>query len=83
MKIVQKGNKQLKVADERLDEMLSRGFAEVDQKTGKLLAKKDPKADKIAALEKENAELKKGNAELQKEIKALKEQLEVSNKAAE
>ena len=76
MKIVQKGNKQLKIADERLDEMLSRGFTEVDQKTGKLLAKKDPKADKIAALDKENAELKKEN-------KALKEQLEAVNKATE
>ena len=59
MKIVQKGNKQLKVADERLDEMLGRGFTEVDQKTGKLITKKDPKTDKIATLEKENAELKK------------------------
>ena len=58
MKIVQKGNKQLKIADERLDEMLSRGFAEVDQKTGKLIAKKDPKAEEIAALKRENKVLK-------------------------
>ena len=70
MKIVQKGNKQLKIADERLDEMLSRGFSEVDQKTGKLIAKKDPKADKIAALEKENAELKKLNKSLQEQLAA-------------
>ena len=69
MKIVQKGNKQLKVADERLDEMLGRGFAEVDQKTGKLIAKKDPKADEIAAIKKEN--------------KTLKEKLEALAKGAE
>ena len=76
MKIVQKGNKQLKVADERLDEMLNRGFSEVDQKTGKLVAKKDVKADEIAALKKENAELKKEN-------KALKEQPENLQKGTE
>lgn len=69
MKIVQKGNKQLKIADERLDEMLSRGFAEVDQKTGKLIAKKDPKAEEIAALKREN--------------KALKEKLEALVKGVE
>ena len=69
MKIVQKGNKQLKIADERLDEMLSRGFAEVDQKTGKLIAKKDPKAEEIAALKREN--------------KALKEKLEALTKGVE
>lgn len=76
MKIVQKGNKQLKVADERLDEMLGRGFAEVDQKSGKLIAKKDAKADEIAVLKKENAELKREN-------KNLKEQLEAQAKNAE
>ena len=70
MKIVQKGNKQLRVADERLDEMLNRGFVEVDQKTGKLL-KKDPK-DELTALKKENAVLKK-------EIQTLKEQLEAKS----
>ena len=66
MKIVQKGNKQLRVADERLDEMLRRGFAEVDQKTGKPI-KKEPK-DELAALKKENANLKK-------EVQKLTEQL--------
>lgn len=76
MKIVQKGNKQLRIADERLDEMLLRGYSEVDQKTGKLIAKKDPKTDKIEDLEKENAKLKKEN-------KALKEQVEALSKSAE
>ena len=76
MKIVQKGNKQLKIADERLDDMLGRGFTEVDQKSGKPIAKKDAKADELAALKKENAELKK-------EIKSLKEQLEALTKNGE
>ena len=71
MKIVQKGNKQLKIAGERLDELLNRGYSEVDQKTGKLIAKKDAKADKITSLEKENAELKKENKALKEQIAAL------------
>ena len=76
MKIVQKGNKQLRIADERLDEMLNRGYSEVDQKTGKLIGKKDPRVDKIATLEKENADLKKEN-------KALKEQVATLSKGTE
>ena len=35
MKLMQKGNKQLRVPDNRLDEMLRRGFVECDPKTGK------------------------------------------------
>lgn len=66
MKIVQKGNKQLRVADERLDEMLSRGFVEIDQKTGKPI-NKTPKD--------ELAELKKENAMLKKKVQSLTEQL--------
>ena len=71
MKIVQKGNKQLRIADERLDEMLLRGFVEVDQKTGKPI-KKAPK-DELAALKKENAVLKKENDELKKQLTAKPE----------
>lgn len=66
MKIVQKGNKQLRVADERLDEMLRRGFVEIDQKTGKPI-NKTPKD--------ELAELKKENAMLKKKVQSLTEQL--------
>lgn len=66
MKIVQKGNKQLRVADERLDEMLRRGFAEIDPKTGKPI-NKTPKD--------ELAELKKENASLKKKVQSLTEQL--------
>lgn len=67
MKIVQKGNKQLRVADERIDEMLRRGFVEIDQKTGKPI-NKTPRD--------ELAELKKENAMLKKKVQSLTEQLE-------
>lgn len=70
MKIVQKGNKQLRVADERLDEMLRRGFVEIDQKTGKPI-NKTPKD--------ELAELKKENAMLKKKIQSLTEQPTAKN----
>lgn len=71
MKIVQKGNKQLRIADERLDEMLGRGYSEVDQKTGKLISKKDAKASELSALKRENAELKNENNALKEQIAAL------------
>ena len=70
MKIVQKGNKQLRVADERLDEMLRRDFVEIDQKTGKPI-NKTPKD--------ELAELKKENAMLKKKVQSLTEQLDAKN----
>lgn len=70
MKIVQKANKQLKVADERLDNMLKMGFVEVDQKTGKPIVTEKP--DEAKTLKKENTALKKENAELKAEIEALK-----------
>jgi polyhydroxyalkanoate synthesis regulator phasin len=69
MKIVRKGNKQLQVSDERLDEMTRRGFVEIDPKTNKPI-KKDPK-DELAALKKENAVLKKKVQELEAQLTAL------------
>lgn len=71
MKIVQKGNKQLRIADERLNEMLLRGFEEIDAKTGKPV-KKAPK-DEVSALKKEVAALKKENEELKKQLDAKPE----------
>lgn len=72
MKIVQKGNKQLRVADDQLDNYLAKGYCEVDKKTGKLI-KKEPADEtkalkkKVAALEKENTELKEQLAKLSQE----------------
>lgn len=71
MKMVMKGNKQLRVADERVEEMLAVGFCEVDAKTGKIL--REPKQDALAELKKENKALKKENEALKKEIATLKE----------
>lgn len=69
MKIVQKGNKQLRVADDRLQEMLNRGYVEINEKTGKPI-RKEP-ADETAVLKKENAELKKINKQLTEQVAAL------------
>lgn len=81
MKIVQKGNKQLRVTDEHLNEMLNRGFVQVDEKTGKVIQQK--KADDVATLKKENAALKKANDELQAQVAALKKAAEeAAQKAA-
>lgn len=78
MKLVQKGNRQLRIQDDRLDAMLAAGFVEVDQKTGKLL-KKEP-VDETKKLKKEVEELKKENTELKKEISQLKEHLQAATK---
>lgn len=70
MKIVQKGNKQLRIADDQLLNYLARGYDELDQKTGKLI-KKEP-ADELKTLRKENAALKKANKELTEQLEQLK-----------
>ncbi|MCI5679677.1 MAG: hypothetical protein MR278_06860 [Bacteroidales bacterium] len=74
MKMVMKGNKQLRVADERVDDMLAAGFCEVDSKTGKVL--REPKQDAMAELKKENKALEKENKALEKENEALKKENE-------
>lgn len=74
MKMVMKGNKQLRVADERVDDMLAAGFCEVDSKTGKVI--REPKQDALAELKKENKALKKENEALKKENEALKAELD-------
>ena len=74
MKMVMKGNKQLRVADERVEDMLAAGFCEVDSKTGKVI--REPKQDALAELKKENKALKKENEALKKENEALKKAAE-------
>lgn len=68
MKLVQKGNRQLRIQDDQLENMLAAGYAEVDEKTGKLM-KKEPK-DALSALKKENDALKKANQELTEQLEA-------------
>ncbi len=70
MKMVMKGNKQLRVEDDRVEEMLAVGFCEVDAKTGKIL--REPKQDALTELKNEIKDLKKENAALKKENEALK-----------
>lgn len=73
MAVVQKGNKQLHVPDEKVKAMLQNGFAEVDEKTGKVI--REAKTDDLKALKKENKELKEENKELKEKIKALESEL--------
>ncbi len=80
MKTVQKGNKQLRVADDRVKDMLNRGYVEVDAK-GKPVTK-EPKDD-IKALKAENTALKKVNKELTEKVDALTKQLEEKAAPAE
>lgn len=76
MKLVQKGNRQLRIQDDQLENMLAAGYTEVDQKTGKLL-KKEPK-DALSALKKENEALKKDVEALKKANQDLTEQLKAA-----
>lgn len=74
MKIVQKGNKQLRVADEQLQNHLAKGYVEVDQKTGKPIIKEP--VDEVKVLKKENAALKKANKELTEKVEELTAKLQ-------
>jgi len=68
MKLVQKGNKQLRVDDVRAAALIATGgYVEIDEKTGKPVKTADPEQD----LKKENAALKKENAALKARIQAL------------
>lgn len=70
MKTVQRGNKQLRVADDRLKDMLAAGYSEIDEKTGKPITTPEA-ADGIAALKKENTALKKENKALKARLEGL------------
>lgn len=81
MKLVQKGNRQLRIQDDQLENMLATGYTEVDEKTGKLL-KKEPK-DALSVLKKENDALKKDNETLKQANKELTEKVDVLTKQLE
>lgn len=81
MKLVQKGNRQLRIQDDQLENMLAAGYTEVDEKTGKLL-KKEHK-DALSTLKKENEALKKEIDTLKKANQELTEQLAAAQKPAE
>ncbi len=75
MKIVQKGNRQTRVADNRLAEMLSAGYVEIDEATGKPIHPPAAESDEVKALKKEITALKKDNKELAEQVAALTAQL--------
>lgn len=80
MKLVQKGNRQLRIQDDQLENMLAAGYAEVDEKTGKVL-KKEPK-DALSTLKKENEALKKDIETLKKANDDLTEQLKAAQQGS-
>lgn len=71
MKYVQKGNKQLRIADDQLKNYLSKGYVEIDS-SGKPIAKEP--VDELKALKKENAQLKKENKVLADQLAQLKKE---------
>ena len=76
MKLVQKENKQLRVADDQVENMRQFGYVEVDSRTGKPV--KVPAAEtETDRLKKENAALKKENKELLAQLAALSSKTEV------
>lgn len=70
MKIVQRGNKQLRVADDRLEDMLKAGYTEIDQKTGKPIVVESDREKEVNAIKRENKELKKQVADLTAQLEA-------------
>ncbi|MCI8990835.1 MAG: hypothetical protein HFF59_08485 [Lawsonibacter sp.] len=75
MKTVQRGNKQLRVADDRLEDMVRSGYMEVDSVTGQPLSPPAP-ADGGAALKKEATALRKENKALKEQVAELARQVE-------
>ena len=68
MKLIQKGNRQLRVDDVRAEELIKAGYVELDPKTGKPVKVENEQEQTEKALKAEIAALKKEN-------KALKEQV--------
>lgn len=73
MKLIQKGNKQLHLDDDRADAMIATaGYVEIDKDTGKPVRAEVSEKD----LKKENAALKKKNKELEARVVELMAQIE-------
>lgn len=70
MKTVQRGNRQLRVADDRLEDMRKAGYVEVDEKTGEPVCVPDAETE-TGALKKENKALKAKVKELTAQVEAL------------
>ena len=75
MKLIQKGNRQLRVDDVRAEELIKAGYVEVDQKTGKPIKVETKEESAMKAVQEKAEELLKENASLKEENKALQEQV--------
>lgn len=80
MKLIQKGNRQLRVDDVRAAELIKAGYVEIDRETGKpiVVETEAQKAEKALRLEheallQENETLKQENEQLKAEIAKLTE----------
>lgn len=69
MKTVMRANRQLRIRDDQLENMLLIGYVEVDSKTGIPVEK--PKSDFGEFLKEENTALKMDNEKLLKDVKML------------
>ena len=83
MKLIQKGNRQLRVDDVRAEELIKAGYVEIDQKTGKPIVVETEEEKAQKALVEENAALKAKNEKLKAEIKKLTAKAEKAAKKAE
>lgn len=76
MKLIQKGNRQLRVDGVRAEELIKAGYVEIDQKTGKPVVVENDEDREIKTLKKENAALKKENKALKEQVEAMTPQRE-------
>lgn len=77
MAIVEKGNKVLRISDEKIEEYLKMGYCQIDE-NGKVKRKStamtlDGLKQEIEALVLENKKLKTENTKLKKELKKVEE----------
>ena len=80
MKLIQKGNRQLRVDDVRADALITTaGYIEIDEKTGKPVKGDEDKVEKD--LKKEIVALKKENKALQEQVADLTAKLEAATAA--
>lgn len=66
MKLIMRGNKQLRIPEERLEDMLAAGYCEIDENSGRVLRSAAVRSDVGASLE----ALKKENEALRKKTRA-------------
>lgn len=83
MKLIQKGNRQLRVDDVRADQLMKAGYVEIDQKTGKPIVAETEAEKAEKALKLENEALKKENAELKAQIAKLTAKTKKGSEKAE